>query len=84
MKQAKAAAKITPHLKGIQAFVSIFGVSRETVRQWARDGAPIFLVGRRYQACYSRLCLWLEQRHQARKDDRRNAVNRSDAGATPE
>jgi len=70
MKRAKEAAKITPHLKGIQAFVSMFGVSRETVRQWARDGAPIFLAGRRYQACYSRLCLWLEQQHQAGKESR--------------
>lgn len=47
------------HLKGIQAIGELFGVSRRTVRDWTRRGAPIRLVGRKYQASYHDLWAWV-------------------------
>ncbi len=37
----------------------IFGVSEDTVQGWAREGAPIFMAGKRYQADYHALVGWL-------------------------
>lgn len=53
------------HLKGALAIARCFGVSRRTVVQWTLEGAPISMVGRKYQASYERLSRWLEERYPA-------------------
>ena len=57
---------VPTHIKGLEAIAAVFGVGRPVVRRWALEGAPILFVGRRYQANYARLCLWLEQQYPAR------------------
>ena len=47
------------HLRGTETIMEIFGVSRRTVREWARRGAPINMVGRKYQASYHELWGWV-------------------------
>ena len=49
------------HLKGAEAIAARFGVNSNTVKKWAREGAPIYNVGRKYQANYLRLSQWLEK-----------------------
>lgn len=47
------------HMKGADEIAQVFGVSRETVVQWAKDGAPIRKVGKKYQAQYGQLWDWI-------------------------
>ena len=47
------------HIKGADKIAEVFGVSRGTVVRWVRDGAPIRLIGKKYQASYNRLWEWL-------------------------
>ena len=57
------------HLRGRQRIAAAFGVSVLTVNQWVDEGAPIFCVGRSYQACYLSLVKWLEK-HKRAKDQK--------------
>ena len=50
------------HLKGREAIMETFGVSKETVAQWRKEGAPIFVVGRKLQTDYWRLWTWIVHR----------------------
>lgn len=50
------------HMKGADEITQVFGVSRETVVQWAREGAPIHLVGKKYQASYAELWDWIKKK----------------------
>lgn len=47
------------HMKGAAEIASVFGVARETVVQWAKDGAPIRIIGKKYQARYDQLWDWI-------------------------
>lgn len=47
------------HLCGQDAIARTFGVSRNTVAIWKSMGAPIAIVGRKYQAMYLELG-WLK------------------------
>ena len=60
-------AVVVPHLRGMEAIGETFGVSRRTVREWAANGAPIRLVGRKYQASYPELWRWVEERGKHQK-----------------
>lgn len=51
------------HLKGAEVIAKRFGVSSKTVKRWAVEGAPIYNVGRKYQANYLRLSQWLEKKY---------------------
>ena len=46
------------HLAGCQHIADCFMVSRETVRQWKRAGAPIAVIGGRLTAEYNMLMRW--------------------------
>ena len=37
------------HIKRKEKIAELFGVSPDTVTVWAKEGAPIFLVGNKYQ-----------------------------------
>lgn len=51
---------ITPvHLKNLEIICKIFGRSRYTVKQWAKDGAPIVYDGISYISEYNALFSWL-------------------------
>ena len=62
------------HLKGGNVIGKVFGVSRKTLVGWARAGAPLAVVGKKYQANYYVLLQWLISRgesteeHQARRE----------------
>jgi hypothetical protein len=47
------------HLKGREVIMKTFDVSKETVSQWRRAGAPIIVVGRKLQADYEKLWAWI-------------------------
>ena len=47
------------HLTGADNIARTFEVGRKTVLQWAREGAPIIYIGRKYQADYNKLWDWL-------------------------
>lgn len=47
------------HIKGAGEIAAIFGVARETVIRWAKDGAPIRKIGKKYQARYDQLWNWI-------------------------
>ena len=49
------------HLKSREAIMGIFGVSKDTVARWRRDGAPIIRIGRELHAHYEQLWAWLLQ-----------------------
>jgi len=49
------------HLRSKSEIADTFGVSRETVLKWAREGAPVFLVAKRYQADYHAMVEWLSK-----------------------
>jgi hypothetical protein len=55
------------HLKRKAGIADRFGVCAETVTQWAKEGAPIFLVGNKYQADYHSLVAWLSRNRPAFK-----------------
>lgn len=51
---------ITPiHLRNLEIICKIFGRSRYTVKQWAREGAPIVYDGVSYISEYNALFSWL-------------------------
>ena len=50
------------HMRGAEEIASVFGVKIKTVREWKSDGAPIALIGKRYQASYYDLWEWLKRR----------------------
>lgn len=51
---------MTPvHLKGLDIICKIFGRSRYTVKQWAKEGAPIVFDGVSYISEYNALFAWL-------------------------
>jgi phage terminase Nu1 subunit (DNA packaging protein) len=56
------------HLKRKEDIAVAFGVNPETVTSWAKDGAPIFLVGNMYQADYHALVEWLSKNKHAFKN----------------
>jgi Phage DNA packaging protein Nu1. len=39
----------------------VFEVKMETVVKWAKEGAPIFLAGKRYCADYHAMVAWLTE-----------------------
>ena len=45
--------------QGAEAIAGQFGVSRKTVMAWRRAGAPIYLIGRKYQCRGEELWGWL-------------------------
>jgi len=49
------------HLASCQKIATTFGVSRSTVVTWFKTGAPIVLIGARYQANYNELWTWLKK-----------------------
>ncbi len=50
------------HIRGGDVISRIFGVSRRTLVAWAREGAPVAIVGKKYQANYRMLLQWLLER----------------------
>lgn len=51
---------LTPiHLKSLDIICKIFGRSRYTVKQWAKEGAPIVYDGVSYISEYNALFSWL-------------------------
>lgn len=56
------AAIVPLHLRGADRIAQHFGVKRQTVIQWAHNGAPLALVGKTYMAEYSTLMAWLVAR----------------------
>lgn len=63
--------KITVHapclLQGRKQIAQTFKVMPETVREWVKEGAPIFLVGKMWQVEYASLVHWLEVTKPAKK-----------------
>ena len=47
--------------QGAEAIAKAIGVSRRTVLRWKRAGAPIYLVGRKYQCRYDELWNWMKK-----------------------
>jgi hypothetical protein len=47
---------------GAEAIARCFGVNRKTVLQWKKTGAPIYLIGNKYQANYRELWDWVKCR----------------------
>ncbi len=45
--------------QGAEAIAKTFGVHRVTVMRWKKAGAPIVLVGRKYQCRYDELWTWI-------------------------
>lgn len=50
------------HMAGANEIADVFHVSRRAVARWIRAGAPIFLVGKKYQANYGELWEWLKKK----------------------
>ena len=50
------------HMTGANEIADVFQVSRRAVVRWAREGAPIYLVGKKYQANYNELWEWLKKK----------------------
>ena len=49
------------HIKGADEIAKLFGVSRGTVIKWVKNGAPIRIIGKKYQANYGELWQWLKR-----------------------
>lgn len=45
--------------QGAEAIAKALGVSRRTVLRWKKAGAPIYLVGGKYQCRYDKLWDWI-------------------------
>ena len=58
-KTLEAPVYVPVHMKGAGEIASVFGVKRETVVQWHKDGAPIRKIGKKYQAQYGQLWDWI-------------------------
>lgn len=64
MKTINIPLMFTPiHMKGADEIAEVFSVARETVVQWAKEGAPIRMVGKRYQANYKDLWEWIKKKN---------------------
>lgn len=50
------------HLRGADEIAEVFGVARAAVIGWLRDGAPIYLIGKKYQANYYELWYWIQKK----------------------
>ena len=48
------------HLGSKAEIAAAFSVGLKVVSTWAREGAPIFVAGKRWQCCYFSLVSWLE------------------------
>lgn len=48
------------HMAGAEEIAGVFGVKVDTVRGWRGAGAPIYLVGKKFQANYYDLWQWLK------------------------
>lgn len=62
-KQANSKARATRknvHMRGAEEIAAVFGVHVKTVREWKADGAPIMMLGKKYQANYYDLWEWLK------------------------
>lgn len=59
------------HLRSTKEIAQVFGVKAATVRHWRELGAPIVLLGKKYQANYQDLWQWLKSR--AIESDTENA-----------
>lgn len=55
------------HLKSARAIGEAFRVKRTTVMDWAKQGAPIVIIGGQYQTDYHLLWSWLLQRPESSK-----------------
>ena len=55
------------HIKRREEIADMFDVSESTVTEWARDGAPIFIAGNKYQVEYYSLVQWLAKNKPAFK-----------------
>lgn len=62
------------HLVGLKEIKSVFRVSKDEVKKWIQEGAPIYLVGKTYQCVFESLWSWIEQ---TKKSKFSKAVNRS-------
>lgn len=58
-KTLEAPVYVPVHMKGAQEIATVFGVHRSTVLDWKSKGAPIKLVGKKYQANYGELWPWV-------------------------
>lgn len=58
-KTLGAPVYVPVHMKGAQEIATIFGVARKTVIKWSKEGAPIRVVGKKYQARYDQLWDWI-------------------------
>jgi transposase len=47
--------------QGAEAIAKAFGVSRRTIMRWKKAGAPIYLIGRKYQGRYDKIMAWIEK-----------------------
>lgn len=67
--QPPTIAYIPTPLNSMAAICKALGVGCATVKQWAKEGAPIAVEGEgtttRYSAELARLLLWREHRHSA-------------------
>jgi predicted site-specific integrase-resolvase len=45
--------------QGAEAIAKAVGVSAKTIKRWKKKGAPIYLVGRKYQCRYDKLWDWI-------------------------
>lgn len=50
--------------QGAEAIARAIGVSRRTIMRWKRAGAPICLVGGKYQCRYDELWEWIAAHEQ--------------------
>lgn len=55
------------HIKGADNIATIFGVSRATVVKWHKYGAPILIVGKKYQTNYYELWNWIKDKRPEHK-----------------
>lgn len=51
------------HFKGVHEVARYFGVSPETVRGWKEEGAPFYLIGKKWQCSYYEMWEWLKKNH---------------------
>lgn len=49
------------HFCSISEIAKFFGVSEDTVREWREAGAPLFFIGKKWQANYYELWEWLKE-----------------------
>ena len=70
MKDNKVFLLAPLHIKRKEDIADIFSVSPDTVTLWAKQGAPIFLAGNKYQVDYYAMVNWLTRHKPAFKEGR--------------